>query len=163
MTEALYSFPPDTGDARFTLWTGLLIAVGCLAGAWFILRSPGRGETRNYRMLGAMLLFFGFLIGAVMTIFSWWSTQKLSVVRIYADRIETPYGSASFDRIKNAAIETERERSFVNPNLTTDSFRLLIIEETDGKTHVLSEENYDLPAIMQRLREEIKKEEERRE
>lgn len=155
MTDALHTFTPDTGDLQFTLWTGLLIAVAGLGGCLWLLRNPGGRENRNYRMLGAMLLFFCFLIGGAMAIFSWWTSRKIGPVHIYADRIETPYGSATFDRIRDASIETERERSFVNPNITTRSYRLLIIEETDGKVHVFSEDNYDLTGIMEKLKRTI--------
>jgi len=152
MTEALYVFAPDTSDAEFTFWTGMLFAAGGVAGTWWLLRRGGDRATYNYRMLGAMLLFFCFLIGTGMAVFSWWSTRKISEVRIYADRIETPYGIASFDQIKDARIETERDRSFINPNITTGTYRLLLIEETNGKAHILSEENYELRKIMEKLK-----------
>ena len=155
MTEALYTFQPDLSDSYSTLITGLVIGLGGLAGALYLLKVPGSRENRTFRQLGAMLLFFGFLIGAGMSLFSWWTTRKLSPVVLYPDAIETPFGRAEFDQIENAYIKEELQKSFIKPSIPTGSYKVLIIEEIGGKAHALSEENYDLPEIMAKLKEAV--------
>jgi hypothetical protein len=159
MEEALYTFEPNLADTSSTLWLGVLAAVAGLAGCLFLLRKAGSGENRNHYLLGALLFFFVFLIGMSTAFFSWWTQRKIGPVKIYADAITTPYGTAEFAKIENAYIKEERRPSLINPNITRERYKLLIIEETDGKVHALSEENYDLTDIFQKLRDAIKKSE----
>lgn len=157
MSEALYSFQADLGDAMTSLWLSLFIALGALGGAVALYRSKSAASNRNYRVLGAMLLFFVFLIAAATAVFSFWTTQKIDTVYIYENAVETPYGRVEFSNLKDAKIETQRQPSLINPSITRSSSRVLIIEEEDGKKHLLSEENYDIQEILRRLREVVRK------
>ena len=155
MTEAVHVFQPYLSDSQATFWTGLLTALFSLAGTFMLLKRKSNPENRNFQQLGAMLLFFCFMIGAGMAFFSWWAKRKTGPVRIFTYAIETPYGLATFKNIKNAYMKEETRKSFINPNITTGSYKLLIIEEIDGKTHVLTEGNYDLEEIMKKLKESV--------
>lgn len=157
MDPTITVFQPDNTADQWTLWIALCVALAGLAGMILLLRRPAAGIPRRYGLLGAMLLFFVFLIASATAFFSFWSARKTGPVRLYADAIETPYGRAAFADIRNAYIEEEKEKSFINPNIVTGSVKLLIIEEYDGKAHVLSEEHYPLPRIMDSLREAIGK------
>lgn len=157
MEEALYTFEPNLNYATSSLWFGIAAAVAGLAGCVFLLKkATDGGENRNYHLLGAMLLFFVFMIGISTAFFSWWTQRKIGPVKIYADAITTPYGEASFGEIDKAYIEEERQPSLINPNVTRERYNLLIIEEIGGKVHALSEENYDLRDILQKLRTAVK-------
>ena len=156
MGEAIYTFEPNLSDTTSSLWLGLLAAVAGIGGCVFLLRKATTGKNRNYYLLGAMLLVFVFMIGLSTAFFSWWTQHKIGPVIIYTNAITTPYGTVKFARIDNAYIEEQRQPSLVNPSLTRSRYKLLIIEEIDGKTHALSEENYDLNLILQRLRGSVK-------
>ncbi len=156
MDEPIHTFLPDHSSDMTTFWITAVIALAALGGLTALLRRPGRGERRNYRLLFAMLLFFAFLLAAGAAVFSWMTVRKTGPVYIYADAIETPYGRADFADIRDAGIKTEKEASLINPNIVTGQTRLLIIEEKEGKTHILAEENYKISPIMDALREAIK-------
>ncbi len=157
MGEALYTFEPDLSDTTMTLWLSLFVAIAALGGAVALYRSKSAASDRNYRMLGAMLLFFVFLIATATAVFSFWTTRKIDTVYIYENAVETPYGRVEFSNLKDAKIETQRQPSLINPSIARSSSKMLIIIEEDGKRHLLSEENYDIQNIMRKLREVEKK------
>lgn len=129
-------------------------AAGLLGMIGVLWRKPPR-ERHNQNMLIAMLLFFVFIIGASTAFFTWLRQQQLKPVNIYTDRIETPFGEAPFQRIRNAKIMAHSEGSPLgayNRNQT----RLLTIIERDGKTHVMSESDYPIERILNQLREAVK-------
>ena len=156
MEDILYTIEPNSSGDRLTIIVALLAALGALAGMFALLRTPSTGDQRNRRMLGAMLLFFVVLIASGTSFFSWLKTRKVSTITIYNDAVETPYGKVAFRNIKNASIETDRQPSFVNPSRATRQTKLLLIEEMDGKAHVMSEKDYDLQNIMSKLKKAVK-------
>lgn len=157
MDEALYTFKPDLSDTTMTLWLSLFVAIAAMGGAVALYRSKSAARDRNYRMLGAMLLFFVFLIALSTAVFSFWTTRKIDTVYIYENAIETPYGRVEFSNLKDAKIQTQQQPSLINPSITRSSGRVLIIEEKDGKRHLLAEENYEIQEIMRRLQEGVRK------
>ena len=52
--------------------------------------------------------------------------QKTGPVILYPDAIETPFGRAGFDQIQNAYIKEELQKSFINPSITTGSYKVSI-------------------------------------
>jgi hypothetical protein len=156
MEPAITVFQPDNSGDQVTLILSLLIAAGAFGAMILLLRRPGGKLDRNRMLLLAMLAFFAFIIAGGTAFFSWWSARKVGPVSVFADAIETPYGKANFADIRNAFIETETERSLLNANITTASVRLLIIEEKDGRTHVLSETNYPIDAVLAALKKAVK-------
>lgn len=155
MNEALYTFEPDHGQDEMTFFLAVFIGLGALAGMYLLLRKSKYRGDRNRRLVGAMLLFFVFLIAGSTAFFSNLFTRKVGPVHLYEDHMETPYGTVAYTDISNAYIYVDKEPSFVNPNITRRSTRLLLIEEKDGGTHVLPEENYPIQEILGRMREVI--------
>ena len=157
MNEALYTFEPVHQQDQLTFWLSVIIALGGLAGTVFLLRKPAASGQRNYRMLGAMLLFFIFLIAGSTAFFSNLFIQKLGPVTLYENSMKTPYGTVAYPDIRNAYIHVDKQPSVVNPNITRKSTRMLIIEERNDKAHVLPQDNYPIEEILARMREVIKK------
>lgn len=157
MNEALYTFEPVHQGDQATLLLSAVIALGALAGTIFLLRKPSEREQRNRRMLGAMLLFFVFLIAGSTAFFSNLFMRKLGPVTLYENSMETPYGTVAYPDIRNAYIHVDKQPSIVNPNITRRSTRMLIIEERNDKAHVLPEDNYPIEEILARMKEVIRK------
>lgn len=153
MEQPLYTFLADLGDISFTLWTALTVTLAALAGLAALLHRRPERMSRNMQMLGAMLVFFVFLIAASTTFFSAWTRFKLGPVRLYHDAIETPFGRVLFDDIRTASIREEGERSFINPDLTTRRQLVLIIEDRNGKSYPIYERHYPIQEIMGKLKE----------
>lgn len=156
MNEALYTFDPTHQEDQTNFLLALFVALFALIGLVMLLRKPGVQEQRNRRLLGAMLLFFVFLIAGSTAFFSNLFMRKLGTVKLYATAIETPYGTVAYREINKAYIHLDKQPSIINPNITRRSTRLLIIEEKDGDTHVLPEENYPIQEILGRMRELVK-------
>ena len=99
-----------------------------------------------------MLLFFVGMIAVGTSFFTYWTQKKTGPVLIYADAVETSYGKSYFRDVKNASITVAGNKSLVNPNQQRGATRLLLIEQHDGKVHVLSEDDYKIEAILNKLR-----------
>lgn len=157
MNEALYTFEPVHQGDQVTLLLAAVIALGALAGTIFLLRKPAASGQRNYQILGAMLLFFVFLIAASTAFFSGLFMRKMGPVTLYKNSMETPYGVIAYPDISNAYIYVDKQPSIVNPNITRRSSRMLIIEEKNDKAHVFPEANYPIEEMLARMKEVIRK------
>lgn len=155
--EALQQFDPNNSSQQLAFWLAILITALALGGLLFLLKkkAPPQQYTRN--MLMAMLLFFVCLIAASAAFFTKWSQLKTGKVYLYEDSIKTAYGMATFDQIKKASIHNNDQPSMVNPTIKRKTVKMLMIEETNGKMHILSEENYEINEIFGQLRTAIDK------
>ncbi len=153
MDSPLHSFTATVSTDQITFWMALLIAVITLGGVIFLIRRKVDREAYNRNALLAMLTFFAFLIAASTAFFSSWSMKKTGPVSIYQDRIELPSGTVAFSEMKKAFIKRETKRSVINPKQATSEVRLLLIEENNGKLHVLSEFNYPVSKILGKIKE----------
>ena len=77
---------------------------------------------------------------AVFSLFS-----ESEQVVIDNNSISTPYGVCKFDHIKEVVMVKGQD------NMAKDSSNYLVIEEYSGKTHVLSEETYEIKKIASQL------------
>lgn len=153
MEIALHTFHPEHTENQLSLWIGLIAGVLALAGMLILLKS--KSGDQNRRLLGAMLLFFVCTISAGTAFFSWLTMRKIGPVNLYAEAITTPYGKLSFDKIRSIYIKEEQEKSLLKPEGSGKSIRLLVMESKDGKVHVLSDQNYNIQAILGALKEAI--------
>lgn len=157
MDEAIFTFLPEQGTDRITLWIALGAVLIASAGVWALLKQRGSRETHNRRMLLAMLLFFAAIIAASTAFFTWQNMRRTGPFYIFADRIETSHGATPFSEIKKMHVELDQRRSLVNPGIVTGQTRLLVIEEKNGRVYVFSEENYDIDRILGSLKEVLDK------
>jgi len=117
---------------------------------------------KNRKRVFSMLLFFGLLIFGVTGILNLINTWKLKTVKFYNASIETPQGNIKYDDIQSAYIFMDKPLLInQNGNQTSNNKnkRMLIIEEYNRKTHVLSEENYPIENILELLNQIRKKKE----
>ncbi|KAA3633923.1 MAG: hypothetical protein DWQ02_12325 [Bacteroidetes bacterium] len=152
MEEALHTFLPTNTSDNFSFWGSLIVVLLSGVALYFLFKRKSTGDAYRRQMMVAMLVFFALIIAATTAFFSFWSIKKISPVTLYEDRIETSYGAAQYDEILRAYIEMNGKRSLVSPGTTINNVRMLFIEETDGRMHVLSEENYDIDQILNKMR-----------
>lgn len=152
MDTPLYVFEPNQTEAYLTL--GILLAI--FAGAAFALFWLGRKEpsyeNRNRRRLVNMLLYFVLLIAGSAAIFTLVDINRLQPIKIYADRLETSYGEVAIEQLQRANLFQNDQRSFVSPDIETSSSLLLYIEESNKRSYVFSNKNYDVRGIINVLR-----------
>ena len=133
----------------------LLTALIFLGLSVYLLLKKGKKHRRNIRLLLSMLAFFGFVIAASTSFFSWLAVQKTGSVLIYPDAIRTPYGTVKFAEIVKAEMKDNETSSIINPNLATGSNQLLLIEEQGNKMHVISDRDFAVEEIFATLRTTI--------
>ena len=134
--------------------TLVLFLISAAASMCFLIIKTDRIIPR-YRTLLALFFFIMALVTGGTAGFSKLTSRKLGSVEMGADYLLTPYGRTNIDQIRNAYIEMDRKPSLFNPGQGKDRVRLLFVIEKDGKTHVLSEENYPIQAILNTLKANI--------
>lgn len=152
MEEILIRFDPLENSSEIAVWAGVAVGIiGFALSVWLFLRKE-KGKDRQRNIILAMLLFFLGMIAFGTSFFTFWTQKKTGPVLIYENAIETTFGKSYFQDIKNASITVAGNKSLVNPNQQRGATRLLLIEEHEGKAHVLSEDNYKIEAILNKLR-----------
>jgi len=106
--------------------------------------------TENQKRLKPLLslgLFFVFLISSTTAFFSWWATKKVSSVKVTTEYIETAYGKTNWENIQRIYVHEDQKVAPFSGKSVGEVTKILMIIELDGKTHALSELDYDLNAI----------------
>ncbi len=148
MNEVLFSFEPNTSELSTYLFLGIGLFILCSFLFIYAL-------IQNKKLL---LLFAGFLgiIALGTSIFSGLTQQKLTTVQIYKNGISTPHGEVTFDNIRSIKMEQLKEHSKYPVQrdgefITIDTANVILVEENNGKIHLLSEDNYPLTSIYKEL------------
>lgn len=150
------TFTPDRSEDLTFLLLGLAAALIGYFIAWRLYRRPGTGDQLNRRLLGAMLLGFLATMGLGTAVFSGWKLCRLVTIEVKEAGLRMGEADLPYADIRHASLRQDRTASFVNPQLTTRSTQLLVIETRQGKTYVLSERNYPVNRIMGEMRERIR-------
>ena len=157
MNEVLYTFAPAHSEDKFTFGLSLGITLISLVGLIYLLKQKNTGYAYRRQMMIAMLVFFSLIISAGIAFFSFWSMEKIGDVLVYENSIQTPYGKADFKNISKAYIEVNTQKPVISGGKSGRSTRMLFIEESSGKMHVLSEDNYKIDKILNKMRDLSKK------
>lgn len=151
MDVPLHVYEP-VNQSLALVWVAFAVFAISGVGAIWLFRQDLHHKGNQYNGLLGMLMGFIALIALGTGIFGWLATTKTGTVRIYTDRLELGKQQIAFQNIENAVLEESRETSWVNPNITKRSVRLLFLADKAGHTYVLSEQNYPIQEIMTKLR-----------
>lgn len=154
MENDIQIFQAVNTESEHVFWISLVVLIVAAVATWLLLRSHNKKPRKEYTLL-ALLSFIAALLAGGTAVFSKLTTTRIGPVTLTAETIETPYGTAQLSALQNAYIQMDQRKSFVNPNLTQDRVRLLLIIEQDGKTHVLSEANYPIEQILDELKQRV--------
>jgi len=144
-------FEATTTQNDQLFWIALIVCL-VAAGGTFLLLRQSKGA---YRSLLALLSFILALVAGGTALFSKLTSERIGTVRLGEDFLETPYGKTKLADIRDAYIEMDQRPNPLNPGQKRDRVRLLIVLEEDGKTHVLSEENYPIEEILREMRNRL--------
>ncbi len=150
MDKPLHTFEPYSASTDFWLIFLSTVFFLCLLGI-FLIKKTRLDAPR--RAVVSMILSFIAVILAGFVGLRVYSSFKLSPVKIYINRIETPYGEANFREVRDFYIKQERKYKPMNPNEVTDSTRYFFLFERSDKTHVLSEGDYLIDSILAKMNE----------
>lgn len=140
--QPLAQFEPYLSGVLAT--SGLALIVAGLSAVILLLLVLNAGMlNRNYRLLFTMLVFFTLLISSGIGLFNYLTGERTGPVRLFADRLETPYGTFSMDEIRDIQLYIDQDRSPLSQQLVTSThYRLLLIMQS-GKTYSFSDSSYD--------------------
>ena len=149
MDKPLYTFEPLKQATDWVLvLTFCLVALMGLVAYWVSKYSKLDVNRRNILL---MICFFFGSIAAGTAVFRLVSLWKLKPVQIYSNRVETPYGTAPINNIRDFYVKIERHYKPMNPDAALDSARYFFLIERNDKTHVLSEGDYQIDSILAKL------------
>jgi hypothetical protein len=157
MGEVITTFEPLNDGATATLYISLAGAIAAFSVLVWILKKGGPRSTYNQRMMIAMLLFFAAMIAAGTAVFTYLNMQNIGTVYIYEDGIATSGDRFPYKEIKSANIIADKETSLLIPGQSTRTTELLLIEANDRKSIALSEEDYDIRAILSAIKAAVEK------
>lgn len=174
MNEKIFT---ATDAHSVTMWSAVAIAVILSAILVYLYKIKDKKENKILRQVGAMLVFYGVLMSIGTAIFSYWNNAKAIDLVFKETSVETAYGTLNYNNIRDARIRVEGQTALGallgnttqnNPSAGGSSARrpsssrggstrLLVVVETSGKTHVFSEDNYDIRAVLGEFRKRIPK------
>ena len=159
METPLHSFEPSLNE--FNSLTLLFFSLTLIFGIALYFQNKRKVPyyEKSRKRVFSMLLFFGLILFGATGILNLANTLRLKTVNFYANAIETPQGKISYDDIRSAYIFMDKPL-LMNQNdqpAPPQNNRMLIIEEYSRKTHVLSEENYQIEDILKTLKQIRKK------
>ena len=148
MEQPIAVFEPMRSGNFSIVLISLLFAAIAAALLFYNLKKDVSYKHKGYKQLFALLAFFVVIIASVTAFFSFWAAQKFTPVTVYAKSIETGFGNAKFKDIQKIYIHNDQEKGVLTGSPHGAVTRILIIEEYDRKTHVLSEENYQIDSLL---------------
>lgn len=148
MEQPIAVFEPIRSGNYSAVVISVIIAGIALVFLIFNKKKEGFIRQKGYQQMFSLLTFFVIIIATATAFFSFWAAQKLTPVKIFANSIETAFGKVDFEDIHKIYIHDDQQRSRLSGVPEGAIIRLLIIEESDRKTHVLSEENYNIDSLL---------------
>lgn len=152
MDIPLQVFKSNQQTELLTIGLGVLAVVVSIGVLIWLKRGLSSYEYRHYRQLGQMLSGIFLIIGLGVVTGTLYNLGQLSPVKIYPDSVETGYGKVEFKDLKYVYIERAMKNSFVAPSVAVDTTLLAYFEEKSGRSYVLSEDNYEVEAIVKTIR-----------
>ena len=110
-------------------------------------------QTNKFKPLASLGLFFVFLIGSSTAFFSWLTTTKMTTVTINEAYIETNFGKVEWDDVQNIYIHDDKKIAPFSGKRVGKTTKILMIVEMGGKTHALSELNYNIAEMGKTIKE----------
>jgi len=106
--------------------------------------------------LRSLGFFFIFLICITTAFFSWWATLKTTPVTITDEYIETNYGKVEWSDVQRIYVHEDQKVAPFSGKEVGEVTKILTIIEISGKTHALSEKNYDINAMGKEINRRMK-------
>ena len=154
MEKPLYVIEPFKHGADFWLIFSISIVVLSLVGACYFRKN--KSLDYNRRNIMVMILGFFAVISFCTTVFRLYSKWRLQPIEIYNNRIKTPYGDAPLSNILDSYIKLEIKYKPMQAGIAQDSAHYLFIIERSNKTHVLSEGDYPIIEVLDKLNETMR-------
>ncbi|MBK6949659.1 MAG: hypothetical protein IPH16_17675 [Haliscomenobacter sp.] len=151
MESQSFEFAARATQESQWFWGGVALALLSGAGCLFLLLRKGRKENYTLRMLGAMGLFFLFLLSMGSAVFSGLALNRLRPVTASEEGLGCGKWKLAWDQVRNIRIIRSQEKNVLN--VVQRNTRILIVEGRDGERLILSESNYSVSGILGAIRQ----------
>ncbi|MFK8006765.1 MAG: hypothetical protein AB8H03_10350 [Saprospiraceae bacterium] len=163
MEVPIHVFEPITFKATLITVIFTFLSISILGLIYYLNKKEMNYDAAKRRGLYSILLGIALLLTTSTAILNFWNSFKIKPIKLYKDAIETPRGKVAFEDIQNAYILVDKPMTITTP--PADSLmnykRLLMLEEFDKTSHAMSEENYPIEEILEKLRFLAKKNKEK--
>lgn len=148
MEQAIEIFEPLKNPVNAMLLPGLAFIMFGIAAGMMLFNSK---MERSRRMVLAMLFSFAaaislFSAGGVAI-----NAYKFQRVTVTPSAVAIGKKEIPFSQLRGYLIREDREQSWVNSDIQRKAVRSLVLEEKNGKTHLLPEEYYELSRLIATL------------
>lgn len=154
--EPIFSAIPE--KSYTTILILLFLTIGCTLLAFFFQTNKFKNIRGAYKQVGFLLSAFGGLLFFVTMLLSIWDSYRIQPIELYPDHLVSYQGKIPYKEIARAGIYTDQQKSFLNPQLTKGSSRMLVIERRNKPTAVFSEEYYNIDLLVRKINEQMGKE-----
>jgi hypothetical protein len=141
-------------DTNTLLAGATLLALSGLL--WYLLKAQPSYENRSRMRAAATLVFFGWLVALGVFGFNAYYASRIKTITIFEDSIDTPEGKILFSDIQNAQIQDAQEAKRFSMELKEKRNQMLLIETTNNKVILLSQENYPIDKVFECLQKAVK-------
>jgi len=155
IAEPLQVFVANQNSILITLAISGCVALISLFAIVYLRKKEVALTFRAHRQLGIMLLGLALIIALGSTVGSIVNLKRLRPIYVYEDSFTTGFGTVKFQDLRFVYLHQGRQPSFVSPSITVDTTLLAYFEEKQGKSYVLSSDNYDVRAIVDYIRPKV--------
>jgi len=158
MDTPIHILEPITFMATLITAIFTILSLAILGLLFYLNKKEMSYDEAKRRGLYSILLGIALLLTTSTAVLNFWNSFKFKPIKLYADAIETPRGKVNLKDIQNAYIYVDRPMTISTP--PPDSLmnydKMLVLEEFDKTSHVMSEENYPIEDILEKLRAIVK-------
>ncbi len=151
MESQSFEFAAHVAQESQWFWGGLALALLSGAGSALFLMKKGSKESYTLRMLGAMALFFVFLMSIGSAVFSGLALNRLRPVTVSEEGLAWGKRAMPWDQVRSVRIFQSQEKNILN--VAQRNTRILVVESRDGRRMMWSEANYPVPGILGAIRQ----------
>lgn len=152
MDPTIFVAEPDKDYSTFIIL--LLVTLIC-GGFAFAAQKRKLSVKGNWRQLGVLLGGLFGLVFLTTTLFSGWEIFRIQPVVLKEDHLICYGGKIPYKSIRRAGIYTDKQNSFINPQITLRQDKILVIETTQPKTFLFSDDHFDVEMLVRKIREKM--------
>ena len=149
MDTPLHSFVANKNLLNNWFVASVFIALACGLAILYFRKNTNLDYNRRNIVIMVLGFFTVIALGtATMKAYSYW---RLKPVQIFTNRIITPYGETPLSNVSDFYVKLEKTYKPMQTEVVRDSARYFFLIEKNDKTHVLSEGDYPIYDILDKM------------
>lgn len=135
----------------------LFLTLACSLVAILIQWNKFKNIKGAYKQVGFLLSAFAGLLFFATTVLSIWDSNRIQPLQLYQKHLSCYQGNIPYLEIARAGIYTDKQQSFLNPQVTKGNGRMLVIERKGKPTAVFAEEYYDIDLLVKKINDQMER------